>query len=198
MDSERAVSLLIFTAVILLCPKVLGAFHALFFDNEWKHVRSRLRFVPGCLTEILLSALIAPIFMIAHVGAILNIVSGRDSGWATDAREGGRSSIRHAIKLYGRQSIIGFALAAFCTNTSPELAGWLAPVYVGLIFAPVISLISAYESEGLVSDSLRTPEDLHQPYILVASNRICDEINNVVTNTSPGYHPDEAIEPVPA
>lgn len=148
MDSERALTLLVFTLSVLLLPKTLGLAYGLFFDKNIQNAGLRLRMVGGCLIELILSAVIAPIFMLAHVWSLVMVALGQDSGWSTQIRDPGQPKFTEAIVVFAPFTIIGLLLAGLCFWISVELGLWLAPVFTGLIFAPFISWTTSMEIEG--------------------------------------------------
>lgn len=170
MDAERAKGLMIFTAAIVLLPKVLGLLHALFLERAFALSGARLKLLPGFAIEVTLSALIAPIFMLAHVGALFHLFIGRDSGWGAQARDDGKLTFKHAIRAYAGYSIAGLALMVCCIFMSASLAGWLAFIYAGLILAPVLAWLMGLDAAKLVHDWLLIPEERRPTPVLLKSN----------------------------
>lgn len=170
MDAERAYTLMIFTAIIVLTPKLLGLLYSFFFEKAWHRNGLTVNMLVGFLTEIIYSALIAPIFMLAHTGAIISLFLGRDSGWSAQGREDGHLPLSTAFRLYGPYTLAGLILAAACYFFSPELAGWLSLIYVGLILAPILAWTSGIVGRGFFNNSLLTPEDLHPQDVLILCN----------------------------
>lgn len=173
MDSERAMTLMVFTAVVVLLPKILGLVHALFIDRAWARTGSRLKIIPGFITEVTLSALIAPIFMLAHVGALFNLFIGRDSGWGAQGREGERLPLSQAMVQFAGYSAVGLSLMAYCFFVSPVLIGWLSLVYAGLVMAPVLAWMMGLNSSTLFFDWLMIPEERKPRAVLLK----CDAIH---------------------
>lgn len=157
MDAERALTLLVFTASVLLLPKALGLVYGLFFDKRVEHAGTRLKLVAGCLTELVLSAVIAPIFMLAHVWSLIMVALEQDSGWSAQIRDANRPRFTEAMMVFAPYSIIGVLLAGLCFWVSVDLGVWLAPVFTGLILSPFISWITAMKSSGILSMFLATP-----------------------------------------
>lgn len=173
MDSERAMTLMVFTAIVVLLPKILGLVHALFIDRAWARTGSRLKIIPGFITEVTLSALIAPIFMLAHVGALFNLFIGRDSGWGAQGREGERLPLSQAMVQFAGYSAVGLSLMAYCFFVSPVLIGWLSLVYAGLVMAPVLAWMMGLNSSTLFFDWLMIPEERKPRAVLLK----CDAIH---------------------
>lgn len=172
MDAARALQVMLFTAVVVLTPKVLGLAFALFFDPTWGRAVSRLKMIMGFVVEVLLSGLIAPIFMLAHVGALTNLALGRDAGWSAQGREDGRIPLRNAVMQFGAYTLIGLAFAAYCFWISAALAGWLALIYAGLILAPVMAWALGFDSSYLFFDWLVIPDERTPKPVLVHSTAL--------------------------
>lgn len=158
MDAERAFSLLIFTGIVLLTPKFLGLFYALFFDKRWSSAMSKLGLVGGYVIELAFSAIMAPIFMLSHVGAIVSIVIGRDSGWGTQKRGAAGDQTLPVLLQFIPHMIVGLLLLAFCSTVSSDLVLWLSLVYSGLILSPLLVWVSAKEPGRFLSFCLATPD----------------------------------------
>lgn len=158
MDAERALTLLLFTGCVLLLPKALGLVYGLFFDRRWQDAGMRLKLVAGCLVELVLSAVIAPVFMLAHVWSLAMVALEQDSGWSAQMRDANRPGFGEAMTVFAPYSIIGLLLAALCFWISVDLGFWLAPVFTGLILAPFISWFTAMKRGGALSRALETPE----------------------------------------
>lgn len=186
MDSERAYTLMLFTLAVLLLPKILGFIYGFICDRAWSRAGIQFAMIPGFIAEIVLSAFVAPIFMIAHVRGVISVLMGRSSGWASQSREGASLSMSDAIRLFGMHSVLGLALAYTCHWVSAELAAWLALVYTGLIFAPFAAWGSAKRFGGPLSRLLRTPEDVVPHRVVQIAETIYAERK---TETTPAIVP---------
>ena len=56
------------------------------------------------MAEIALSALYAPVQMLMQTRQVLDILTGRDSGWAAQTREGGAIGMGRAWRRHGRHT----------------------------------------------------------------------------------------------
>lgn len=170
MDSERAIGLMIFTAVIVLLPKVLGLIYALFLDRAFADCGARLKLLPGFIIEVFFSALIAPIFMLAHVGVLYHLFTGRSSGWGVQVRDESKLLFKDAFIGFSGYSAVGLGLMIYCFFVSAALAGWLALIYAGLILAPVLAWLMGLDASRLVLDWLLIPEERRPKPVLLKSN----------------------------
>ena len=88
IDPERAMALFGICMLVLYAPKLFGT--AAFLREPRFARAARSRTVFGLLAELILSALVAPIMMLVQTSAIVQILTGRDSGWAAQARDAER------------------------------------------------------------------------------------------------------------
>jgi membrane glycosyltransferase len=135
------------------------------------------------VVEIVLSALVAPLFMLAHVGALFNLALGRDSGWGAQGREGGRLPLGRAMLEFGHYSIVGLSLLAYCYIVSPVLIGWLSLIYAGLIIAPVLAWLMGLNSNKLFFDWLMIPEERKPLPVLVKYDVIHNRMQGLMTGS---------------
>ncbi len=161
-DSERAVELFLFSTAILLAPKAMGVVVVLLDARQRRTFGGSFRLIGGALAETVLSALYAPVMMIAQSRLVAEVLSGRDSGWKPQRRDDGRVPFAAALKAHRLQIAAGAGLGALAFQLNPDLLLWLAPVSGGLISAGVLEwasgsarLGSALRRAGL----LLTPEE---------------------------------------
>ncbi|MCR5879432.1 hypothetical protein [Phenylobacterium sp. J367] len=98
-------------------------------------------------TEIALSALVAPILMVANANAVIQILRGRDVGWRPQQRDADGIAWSDAWRVMRPQMFCGLAFtAALCFR--PDLAICFAPIVLPLLFAAPISVWSSRRSTG--------------------------------------------------
>jgi membrane glycosyltransferase len=119
-DSERMVSLFIFTMIILIVPKMLGLTRA-FFHSPLRKPLGIIRMSLGMLVETFFSVLYAPIFMLIHVKHILDIFRGRDSGWNTQQRQYTGTLWLALCRRHFWHTVIGLVMPAVLYLYSPML-----------------------------------------------------------------------------
>ncbi|MBY0338184.1 MAG: glucans biosynthesis glucosyltransferase MdoH, partial [Acetobacteraceae bacterium] len=118
-----------------------------------------LRAAPAdALRELVLTALIAPAAMVTQSRQILDILRGRDSGWAAQEREG-------AVPGWGevlRQHRLHLGLGAALTASGVLAAPWLLAVGLPLLLAPGIarSLAAPDPSPAFGTPEERAPSPL--------------------------------------
>lgn len=138
IDDARALALFGVTMAILLIPKVYGLIWGL-SKERWRRTVGIVRMVTGVLAEVVISALVAPILMVAQTGFVLSILTGGDAGWKPQKREGDQYSFSDVLRQHTVHMIVGAVLLAAALAISPVFAAWLSPAAVSLLLAGPIS-----------------------------------------------------------
>ncbi|MDZ4374237.1 MAG: glucans biosynthesis glucosyltransferase MdoH, partial [Phenylobacterium sp.] len=130
------------SGVLLIGPKIMGALLVLSRRGERRAFGGAPTIIKGMALEILLSALIAPIMMVASTRAIIQIALGHDAGWQTQDRDTDGVSWSAAFRSMRWQMATGLLFCAgLCFR--PDMATWFAPVVLPLLFAaPLVVLTS--------------------------------------------------------
>jgi membrane glycosyltransferase len=136
IDPVAALQLMSFTLAILLLPKLLGLLHSARRTRDWP---SRRKLILGTLLETLLTTVIAPILIFSQIIAVTEIILGRDSGWRPAVRAAREATLHQHCRSLALHSAVGVSLAIACSMASTMLLVWMAPVIIGLIFAPLIA-----------------------------------------------------------
>ncbi|WP_370060408.1 glucans biosynthesis glucosyltransferase MdoH [Neptunomonas phycophila] len=171
IDAARALMLFLFTMGILFAPKVLGIIAFLVNAEQRKRAGGTLRVLISFVVEIILSALVAPIMMLIHSGAVLSILIGRDAGWNPQRRDDGSLPLKDVIYRHRWHMVMGVVLTAFAALNSMSLLAWLAPAVAGLLLAVPVSVITSSWSIGEKAKRwgiLKTPEEGVPPAIFTA------------------------------
>jgi membrane glycosyltransferase len=153
----------------LLAPRGLALIRALGRSAERRAWGDPWRLAASVLLETALSALIAPIMMIAQTRSLIEILMGRDSGWVVQQREDGSLSWDDAKRDYLSHTVLGGALGAGAWIISPAVFLWLSPVILGLALAIPLTVLTADPRLGKRLRALGlfvTPEELDPPPIL--------------------------------
>ena len=108
----------------------------------------------------------APILMLTQTRSVLQILTGRDSGWNAQARDSTRIPWADLWMFHRRHTLVGLILAVTAGLISWSLLAWMSPALIGLgVSIPLAALVS---SRG-VGDWLRrrgvmvTPEEVTPP-----------------------------------
>jgi membrane glycosyltransferase len=165
-DADRMVKLFIFSMAILLLPKVLGVLRSILSSSRRRAGGGISRIFAGTLIETILSALYAPLMMLIQTGHIIQILTGRDSGWSTQRRSASGIPWREVWRHHWTHMLIGLGVAYFAYRLSPILLAWLSPALLGLILAVPLSKASGSVALGrwlARFGILRIPEEAHPP-----------------------------------
>lgn len=164
-ESSRMVWLLVLAMGMLFLPKIVGTFRAMIVPEIRRGFGGAKRVLAGAGTEIVLSALLAPILMFFQVQQLIEILSGRDSGWSAQSRDAEDMPWSEALRNHATQVLLGVAMFAASILYAPNLLIWLAPVFLGLILAPVLSRCTGQVINRPPFTALSIPEDLVPPMV---------------------------------
>ncbi|TPE50787.1 glucans biosynthesis glucosyltransferase MdoH [Amaricoccus solimangrovi] len=177
IDARRAMMLFGLCMLVLFLPKLLGL---VAFLGERAARGLRIRAVVGFFVENIVSALIAPVMMLAQTRSVVEILTGADSGWRAQARDAERIPWRVLWSFHHRHMFVGVVLAVLAGLISWSLLAWMSPALTGMIIAIPLA---GFVSSGVVGGWLRrrakllvTPEEEHPPAISVAAEAIAEEM----------------------
>jgi membrane glycosyltransferase len=176
IDPERAMALFGLCMLVLYAPKLLGT-AAFLRDRASRGLRFRTVF--GLIAELLLSALVAPIMMLVQTGSVLQILTGRDSGWKAQARDADRVPWPLLWRFHRRHMLVGALLAVGAGAISWRLLAWMSPALLGLVLAVPLSAFmgNAWVGAWLARRGLLlTPEERRPPPIAEAADREADAL----------------------
>ena len=188
-DPVRAAYVFAGTMALLLLPKLLGYLAMLPDRATRRGFGGAFRAFISMLAEIVISGLIAPVMMLIQSTSVIQIVSGRDSGWQAQRRDDGSLPLAATMRRYGWHTAFGLLLALAAYEVSFSLFAWMTPVIVGLILAIPLAQWSANPAAGRRMRRrklLLTPEESEPPQIL--------ERANALALGSAGADPRHAIE----
>ncbi len=140
MTEARHVLIVVLMYAMLLAPKIIGLIALPVTGARLADFGGPGRLALSFVSELVLSILYAPILMVQQMIAVFCTVLGWQSGWAPQARDGGRYPLRQIIlchmleTLSGSALLIGMALGV----VSP----WLLPIAVSLALAIPLSALS--------------------------------------------------------
>jgi membrane glycosyltransferase len=150
----------------LMAPRLIALGLILSRPEERRAWGDPVKLVAGVVLETALSALVAPILMVSQSKALLDILLGRDSGWAAQTRDDGGVPWSDALRRYGLHLLLGCASACLLYATSGEGLAWAVPVVTGLVLSAPITVLTADPAIGLAVlrlGLLATPEELAHP-----------------------------------
>ena len=171
IDAELALRLFGLTLIVLFAPKLLGLI-AFLRDPEARRKVGFFRTIFSFFFEIFVSALIAPVMMLVHTGAIVSILIGRDSGWKPQRRDDGGVPLKALIVRHRWHMLFGIALLFAASLDSWVLVAWLSPAILGMLLAVPVSGMTGSTRIGRDIRRLgllRTPEEVDPPAIVRAA-----------------------------
>lgn len=168
-DSARAIELFILSMAIVLLPKVLGWLTAMINLRRCFQYGGPILVTLSVITEILLSALVAPVMMLAQSRMVWEIFTGGDSGWKPQRRDDGSITLADAMRKHKWHMITGFAASGLTWYLHHDLFLWTLPVTGGLMLSALLSWVSGKRGPGQSLRAvglLQTPEERRQPDVL--------------------------------
>ncbi|HEY6025440.1 MAG TPA: glucans biosynthesis glucosyltransferase MdoH [Pseudolabrys sp.] len=174
-DPVRAAYVFGGTMALLVLPKLLGWMVMMVHRRDRRGIGGMVRGLVSVVIEVLISALIAPVMMLMQSRAVMEIVAGRDAGWAAQRRDDGGFAPGEFARAYAFPTMLGAALGAGAYAVSAPLLLWMSPVVVGLLLAIPIAAVTARASVGRAlraAGLLLTPEEREPPAILTRANEL--------------------------
>ena len=150
------------TWMLLFGPKLLGSILVMSRQNERAAFGGSASILKGAAMEMFMSMVMAPIMMVSHTRMLIEIFSGKDSGWRTQQREADKITWAEACRFHAWELRAGMVFAA-ALMARPDLCLVFSPIVLPLLFAPALSILTSRPDVG---QSLRfrgimlTPEEL--------------------------------------
>lgn len=182
-DPFGPVVLLVITAVLLFLPKIL-ALAVIGFQQRSAQFGGWSGLIGSLLTEVVLSACLAPIRMLFHTRFILMLLLKRQSGWHAQNREDTGTSWQDALRFHLSGSLIALVWGGIVWLIYPLFFAWLTPVLVPLLLAAPISVWTSRLSVGRSARKLKIfliPEEIEAPGELVTLADKQREFSEVAT-----------------
>lgn len=153
-DAQRAYALLGFSVLVLLAPKILAVSAILMDRSKRLGAGGILPVIHSALWETLLSALLAPILMLMQTRFVTEILLGRDAGWVPQQRHGRRAEFSPVFRRHWGHTAAGVLLSIGTFSISLQVWLWLIPVWLGLVLAIPIALLTSSRDAGGVARRL--------------------------------------------
>lgn len=147
-DSERMLIVFVATMGVLLLPKLLGYARVLLSAPRRRAAGGVFLLTVSVLVETVLSALYAPIMMLIQNHHLIDILRGRDSGWATQRRGASGDTWSSVGRLHRWHTAAGIALTVGLYFTNRDLLAWMSPIILGLLLAIPLSWMSGRPDIG--------------------------------------------------
>ena len=171
VDPRQLTGLALVTVALLLLPKLLPLLLTLCDGAQRRAFGGGWRLLRSTLAEIVFSVLLAPVLMIQHSKAVVDILLGRCVTWNAQQRDGESESWAGVTAVFGGTMVVGLVWAAVAYLIAPDLLLWLSPVLVGLIAVVPLAALSSRSDIGARARRrgwLLTPEEWAPPLQLAA------------------------------
>jgi membrane glycosyltransferase len=178
-DAARALQLFELTMGVLLAPKLFGLIAALLDGSTRRACGGAVRLMLSAVLETIMSALFAPIMMLIQSGSVMQILSGRDTGWNPQRRDDGSIPFKSIVRRHRAHMALGLLTLFAGLLISPSLVAWMSPTIAGLILAIPLSWASGQLWIGVALRRiglLTTPEETSPPAIVRRSNALSMEL----------------------
>lgn len=171
IEVPEALTLFVFTMLLLFLPKVVSIVVMLGRREEVEQYGGRVRFVVSALAEMAVSTLLAPINMMFNSKFVLFTLLGQGVSWVPQKRgsDDDGTDWREAIITHGGQVAFGLVWGISALILLPEFFWWLSPVLAGLILSIPLSIMLSKAGIGRRSRELGlflTPEESQPNYEL--------------------------------
>jgi membrane glycosyltransferase len=155
-DPAAALDLLIATMAVVFLPKMLGLGYALGKAlRDVQPLRSARQLFGLWLLELLHSVLLAPVTMLNHVRALIQILLRQDAGWKPQTRTGTVIELADAFRFHLAHIVVGALLSIAAASIAWHALLWLLPVVLGLLLSPIVTWLTSHRLE------LRVPDVAH-------------------------------------
>lgn len=172
-ETGRALLLLLGIFLLLLLPKTLIAFRSA-FTSRGRQFGGWISVLLGATVELVMTSALAPIMMMFQSRAVMEILSGRDSGWPATDREDEGLAFSAAFASSWWMVLAGAALLLATWSYAMELFLWVCPIGIPLLTAPIFIWATASPAIGDLARRLgvfSTPFELKpEPVIRAAQS----------------------------
>ncbi len=144
-DPAAALDLLVATMAVVFLPKLLGLGYALGKALRDLHpLRSAGRLLGLWALELVHSVLLAPVTMLNHVRALMQILLRQDAGWKPQTRTGAVIDLADAFRFHLAHVIVGVLLSIAAASIAWHALLWLLPVVLGLLLSPIVTWLTSH------------------------------------------------------
>jgi membrane glycosyltransferase len=156
------------TISMLVMPRLLGV-AALVMNKEQRFYGGTAKLVKSAFIEFGLSAMQAPLRMVAHTIFVVAALTGLKLEWKSPPREATDVSWQEARQSFAKAGLTVLAIAAVLALVHPPALLWLLPVGIPLLLAIPFTVLTSRSSLGekvRQSELLLVPEESWTPSVL--------------------------------
>jgi membrane glycosyltransferase len=165
LKHQEGVALWALTLGLLLAPRVLGVI-ATRLSGEHRAYGGSLRLMASALLELCVSALQAPVRMLAYSAYVLSTITGLKLDWRSPPREASNVAWGDAFSRLGLLCMPLVLLAAWAFSSDELAAPHVAPLWLALLLAVPLTVLSSHAKLGLMlrrARMLLVPEEARTP-----------------------------------
>jgi membrane glycosyltransferase len=158
---------------LLFSPKIFAYIGVLSFGSLRRSFGSVTRLTASVTFEMILSALLAPSIMVSHTLIVLGMVFGRSVNWGTQNRETDGTGWGEAFRYHAPAMIIGLLWTAVGYVIGVGFLFWMAPILIGLVFSPIVSVLTSRSRYGkalMKHRILATPEEITPSEVMLLAD----------------------------
>ncbi|MES0883052.1 glucans biosynthesis glucosyltransferase MdoH [Roseibium sp. SCP14] len=151
---------------MVFAPKLATVADVLARADLRKAFGGPIRVVTSVFTEILYSAMLAPIMAVAHTLFMGGLIAGKTIGWGAQARGVQRLPVALAARKLWPQTLFGLSGLTWLYTQPIDLVWPVIPVAIGPLLATVIAVTTSTRSLGKLairSTLWRIPEESAPP-----------------------------------
>jgi membrane glycosyltransferase len=168
VGGSHGIALWALTLVLLLTPRALGV-AAVWLKGEHADYGGRLRLVTSALLELVVSALQAPVRMIAHSTFVIGTLTGLKLEWKSPPRDATAIGWADAVRRIGLLAAPVGLLAVLALPSDALSAPHLMPLLAALLLAVPLAVLSSHPNVGAALRGVRmlwVPEERRPPLTL--------------------------------
>jgi membrane glycosyltransferase len=165
---RHGTALWMLTLVLLLTPRALGV-ACVWLKGEHADYGGRARLVISALLELVVSALQAPVRMLAHTAFVIGTLTGLRLEWKSPPRDATAIGWQDALRRIGTLAAPAGVLAVLALPADALSAPHLAPLLAALLLAVPLAVLSSHPSVGAALRGVRmlwVPEERRPPLTL--------------------------------
>ena len=166
LDPAAGLVLLGLTLAMTFAPKIASIADVLMSPEKRRGFGGGARFLAGALTETVFSFLVVPVTITAHTATMAALIAGRTVGWTAQLRDARVVGWGEALARFWPQTLTGVAALAGLVALTPIAAVYAAPVYLGLVLAVPLAVLTADPAIGAAMRRVglcAIPEEIDPP-----------------------------------
>ncbi len=168
VSGAHGMALWALTLLLLVTPRALGV-ASVWLKGEHADYGGRLRLVTSAVLELVVSALQAPVRMLAHSTFVMGTLTGLRLEWKSPPRDATAIGWRDALRRIGLLAAPVGLIAVLALPSDALSAPHLAPLLAALLLAVPLAVLSSHPGVGAAlrrMHMLWVPEERRPPLTL--------------------------------